>query len=193
MITGRRALSVAAALLLMASVCLLAYVAHATLETRSYQREAYARLEIAVTAPGAAGEVPHEGDLLGEMSIDRLGLHAVITEGESDGVLRRAVGHVPGTAPPGEYGNVALAGHRDGFFRPLRDIRLGDVITVTTGGHPIDYAVEWTKVVAPEDVWVIGPVSGHTLTLITCYPFTFVGSAPNRFIVRARELEMASE
>jgi len=182
----RRLLLIASALLFAVGAVLIAYVVYEREHTRGYQRQAYARLEVDARSPTPAAAVRHEGDLLGEMSIARIGLHAVITEGESARVLRRAVGHVPDTAAPGESGNVALAGHRDGFFRPLRDIRLGDVITVSVDGHAIRYAVEWTRIVSPDEVWVLGPTSGHALTLITCYPFTFIGSAPSRFIVRAR-------
>jgi sortase A len=93
---------------------------------------------------------------------------------------------------PGDEGNAALAGHRDGLFRPLQHIEVGDIVTVSVGGRQVDYAVEWTRIVAPGDVWVMGPTSGRALTLITCYPFTFIGSAPQRFIVRAREIVPAA-
>jgi sortase A len=89
---------------------------------------------------------------------------------------------------PGELGNVALAGHRDTHFRPLRNIRVGDEITIKTLSHNIDYVVATISIVAPENVQVLEPTAGHDLTLVTCYPFYFVGPAPKRFVVRAREV-----
>jgi sortase A len=184
----RRAITALSAALVGGGVCLLAYIGYVRVDARVYQQASEARLIVASHAVEVAHAVRHEGDLLGEITNDRIGLRAVISEGESEGVLRRAAGHVPSTAAPGETGNVALAGHRDGLFRPLREIRVGDVLAVTTHGTAIHYTVEWTRVVTPTDVWVLGPVSGHVLTLITCYPFAFIGSAPDRFIVRAREV-----
>ena len=99
--------------------------------------------------------------------------------------LRLAVGHIPGTALPGEVGNVGLAGHRDTFFRRLRDIEPDDLIRILTPDGTYAYRVERTDIVTPADVWVLDPTSEPTLTLITCYPFTFIGSAPERFVVRA--------
>jgi sortase A len=95
------------------------------------------------------------------------------------------VGHIPGTALPGDSGNVGLAAHRDTFFRRLRDIRPDDEIVLTTPDGTFRYTVEGTKVVEPGDVWVLDPTEEPALTLVTCYPFTYVGSAPQRFIVRA--------
>jgi len=98
------------------------------------------------------------------------------------------VGHLPGTALPGEAGNVALAGHRDGLFRPLRDVRPGDFITFKTPNREFHYQVQWTAVVPPTAVRVIQPTSEPALTLVTCFPFYFVGAAPERFVVRARKM-----
>ena len=95
------------------------------------------------------------------------------------------MGYIPGTALPGEAGNVGLAGHRDTFFRQLRDIRPDDEIRVATPDGIFSYRVERTLIVNPTDVWVLDPTSTATLTLVTCYPFTYIGSAPQRFIVRA--------
>jgi sortase A len=95
------------------------------------------------------------------------------------------VGHIPGTALPGEDGNIVLAAHRDTFFRPLRNIQKGDEIALTTWNGAFRYRVESIQVVGPDDVGVLQPTSLPTLTLVTCYPFYFVGSAPKRFIVRA--------
>ena len=109
-------------------------------------------------------------------------------EGDDDLTLAFAAGHIPGTALPGAGGNVALAGHRDGVFSHLGRVRTGDLIRVTTPAATYRYGVESTRVVQPEDVGVLESGIQPTLTLITCYPFSYVGAAPERFIVRARLL-----
>ena len=130
-----------------------------------------------------------EGDVIGEIQVPRLRLNAIVVQGDSLASLRRAVGHLSKSALPGEWGNVALAGHRDTFFRPLRDIRLGDEIRFKTRERSFEYRVESIKVVAPTDLRVLEPSSGRDLTLLTCFPFHYVGPAPNRLVVRAREVE----
>jgi sortase A len=120
------------------------------------------------------------------IEIPRLGISSAIVEGVTSGDLTLGVGHIPGTALPGKTGNSALAGHRDTFFRNLRDIRTGDRITLSTAGASYQYAVESISVVGPEYVQVLNASSEPILTLITCYPFSFVGPAPRRFIVQAR-------
>jgi len=129
-----------------------------------------------------------EGGVIGEVQVPRLRLKAIVVQGDSHTILRRAVGHIPETALPGEQGNVALAGHRDTFFRPLRNIQLGDTITLKTPDRDFQYVVESTAIVAASEVGVLAASSGRTLTLITCFPFDYLGAAPNRFIVRAHEL-----
>ena len=135
---------------------------------------------------------PHllaDGDVLGEIEVPRLGLDAIVVQGDSPATLKRAVGHLSKSALPGEWGNVALAGHRDTFFRPLRDIRLGDVITFKTQERSFEYLVQSIEVVAPTDIRVLEPLTGHDLTLLTCYPVYYVGPAPKRLVVRAREVQ----
>lgn len=132
---------------------------------------------------------PIDGSAIGEMEIPSLGLKAIFVQGDSPRVLRNAVGHISDTALPGDSGNVVLTGHRDTFFRPLRNIQKGDAIVLKTLDGDFQYQVESTAVVPPTDVQVLGPSSERTLTLITCFPFYYVGPAPNRFIVRARQLE----
>jgi sortase A len=123
---------------------------------------------------------------LGRLAVPRLGLSAAVREGVDDATLDVAIGHVPGTARPGAEGNVALAAHRDAEFRPLRDIRVGDEILFTSPSGETRYRVAWTRVVGPDRVDLLGPAKeGATLTLVTCYPFTYVGRAPKRFVVRA--------
>lgn len=113
----------------------------------------------------------------------------MVGDGIDSATLRRAAGHIPGTARLGSDGNVGLAGHRDSFFRPLRRIEVGDEILLTTPESISTYRVEWTDVVSPAAVEVLRPTDYPALTLVTCYPFTFVGTAPDRFVVRARLVE----
>jgi len=110
---------------------------------------------------------------------------AVIRAGSDARTLRLAVGYIPGTALPGEEGNVGLAGHRDTFFRKLRDINPDDEIRVTTRDGVFHYVVQRTNIVQPRDVWVLNATGYPALTLVTCYPFSYIGSAPQRFVVRA--------
>lgn len=135
-------------------------------------------------------EAEHSG-LVGRIEIPRLRVSAVIAEGVDAGTLQRAVGHVPGTPFPGETGNVVLAGHRDSFFRGLRNARRGDRIRVTTPDGVIDYLVQSVRVVGATRTEILSGDGLPALTLITCYPFNYLGSAPDRFVVRARPLEDA--
>lgn len=134
------------------------------------------------------------GDPVGTIAIPRIGLRAAIISGVSDRELDVAVGHFPESRLPGLGGNAAFAGHRDALFRPLRKVRNGDAVTVsTTRGVELTYEVVWTGVVAPEAVWVLEDTSTEHLTLVTCYPFHHVGPAPRRFVVRARSTDDGSE
>jgi len=126
--------------------------------------------------------------LIGRIEIPRLGLSAIVIEGISSTTLRRAVGHIPGTALPGQPGNVGISGHRDTFFRPLRNIQQDDIITLTTLLGEYRYRVVSTQVVGAHDIAVLDPSGNEILTLVTCYPFYFVGAAPDRFIVRAERV-----
>jgi sortase A len=130
-----------------------------------------------------------EGNVIGELQVPRLSLTAIVVQGDSPASLRRAVGHISKSPLPGEWGNVVLAGHRDTFFRPLKGIRLGDEIEFKTPERSFEYLVESIEVVGPHDIQVLDPSGGHDLTFITCFPFYFVGPAPKRFVVRAREVD----
>jgi sortase A len=127
--------------------------------------------------------------LIGRLEIQRLGLSVMVTEGDDHRTLRRAVGHIPGTALPGQIGNIALTGHRDTFFRPLRNIRIDDIVALSTLQGEYRYRVLATQVVSPDHVSVLDPGRNEILTLITCHPYYFVGAAPNRFIVRAERIQ----
>jgi sortase A len=122
---------------------------------------------------------------LGVLRIPKLRLEAPLLEGSADATLDRGLGHIEDTAPLGMPGNAGIAGHRDGFFRVLKDIAEGDAIEMQTLAGRETYRVERIWIVAPDDVSVLDPTPSRSLTLVTCYPFYFVGSAPQRFIVRA--------
>jgi len=119
------------------------------------------------------------------MRIPRLEIEVPVFAGTSDLILNRGVGQIEGTALPGGTGNIGIAGHRDGFFRPLKDVALGDAIILETTGETSTFIVEDLHIVDPSDVWVLEPTDRPAVTLVTCYPFYFIGSAPQRFIVRA--------
>jgi LPXTG-site transpeptidase (sortase) family protein len=127
------------------------------------------------------------GDPFGRISIPRIGLSAMVAEGDDDDTLRHAVGHIPGTAAPWGAGNVALAGHRDTFFRGLSRVRLDDVIVLETLRGTFRYRVERITVVGPQQIELLQP-SSSDLTLVTCFPFHYVGPAPQRYIVQALRL-----
>jgi sortase A len=139
-----------------------------------------------VTAPE---KMPQEGAVVGQLEVPRVGLSVMVVEGADDGDLKRAAGHIPGTALPGQPGNVGIAGHRDGFFRPLRGIQRSDTMILSTLQGAYRYRVVSTSVVQPEDIQVLYPTKHDSLTLVTCFPFDYVGSAPKRFIVRAERIQ----
>jgi sortase A len=139
--------------------------------------------------PGA-GAVPlraaPDRSLIGRLVIPRLGVRVMVRQGVDEATLRHAVGHVPETVLPGTPGNVGLAAHRDTFFRPLKHIRQHDRIILETWSGTYEYEVDGLEIVGPRDVQVLAPSSKPVLTLVTCYPFYYVGHAPRRFVVRAR-------
>ena len=168
-------------------VCLVWWGAVSRQATR-YQREQRAALEgMRPSAPAVvdASVALATGSLIGSLEIPRLRLSAMIAQGDDDATLKVAIGHLPDTPLPWHEGNSALAGHRDTFFRPLQDIRVGDELRISTRHGDFRYQVRKTMVVGPNDVWILDPTDRPTLTLITCYPFSYVGKAPRRFIVRA--------
>lgn len=135
-----------------------------------------------------AGRAPR-GTVLGRLTAERIGLDVMIAEGVDRSTLRRAAGRIPGTARLDSEGNVGIAAHRDTFFRPLKDIQQGDVLDVETQRGAYRYRVKWLAVVDPNDVQLLKPSSDAELTLVTCYPFYYVGPAPRRFIVRALRID----
>jgi sortase A len=129
---------------------------------------------------------------IGRLSIPRLHLSAMVREGIDTHTLQLAVGHIPATALPGQTGNVGVAGHRDTFFRALKDLRTGDEIQFTTSSGDFMYVVESLVVVEPDNVGVLARSSENVLTLVTCYPFSYIGNAPMRFVARARQVSPES-
>jgi sortase A len=183
---------------LIIGILLLGYCGYVLLDTKIYQAYQTRRFEqqMKEMRPGNANDGnlhkmafhPAVAGALGEIEIPRIGVSAMIMEGIDNRTLRRAVGHIPGTPLPGQDGNVGIAGHRDTFFRALRNVRTDDEITLTTVDDTYHYRVEFARVVEPSDTQVLDDSSGDTLTLVTCYPFYFVGPAPKRFIVRSQRI-----
>jgi len=126
------------------------------------------------------------GDVIGELDIPRLQLSVMVFEGDDAGILGHGAGHIPGTALPPATGNIGIAAHRDTYFRPLRVIHANDVIALKTPAGTSRYTVTESRIVRPTDVAVLDRAPGRDLTLVTCYPFFYVGIAPERFIVHAR-------
>jgi sortase A len=180
--------------LLVLGIASLGYYAYVSAEATLYQAFEDRELD-AILASGPPPRIlpdripvsraPAPGSAIGRIEIPRLGVSAIIRAGSDSRTLRLAVGYIPGTALPGQRGNTGLAAHRDTFFRRLRDIRADDEIRIVTADATFDYEVERTRIVQPTDVWVLNPTPQAALTLVTCYPFNYVGSAPQRFIVRA--------
>lgn len=176
---------------LAAGIWGLGYATYVVVDAQTYQ--AAEEMQLPTMPPAEKPRVVAEGDVIGEMSIPRLALKTIVVQGESSKILQRAIGHLPGTPLPGEPGNVALAGHRDSYFRPLRNIQPGDVITIKTPDAEFEYQVESFEVVLPSDVQVLQPTVENSLTLVTCFPFYYIGPAPKRFIVHAREIGRLQE
>ena len=190
--------------LLFSAVALLSYCAFVLLDSWIFQEQQAHDLDRLLNEQRAAGartprsELPSvlpaapidppttaPGGLIGRIEIPRLSLSTVVVEGIGKRALRRAVGHIPGTALPGQVGNVGIAGHRDTFFRSLKDIQVHDMIVVSTRWGEYRYRVVSSRVVGPHEVEVLHPTGEEVLTLVTCHPFYLVGPAPDRFIVRA--------
>lgn len=182
----------AAAGLLALSYCAVVYVSARRFQARETRRfVGERRAEPANSASQPKPPAPRErlrletGSVIAMLSIPRLGLSTIVVEGAEEHELKLGAGHIRGTSLPGNGGNVGIAGHRDTVFRPLRSIRADDTIKVMTEEREHEYKVVSTEIVGPDDIQVLYPTVHETLTLVTCYPFEFVGRAPRRFIVRA--------
>jgi sortase A len=199
----RRVLKWAQRALLVCAVLLLGYTGFALVDAWVFQRRESRDLDRLLRDRRAASQVTPQPEssaipavteavaadgLIGRIEIPRLLLSVVVIEGIDRTTLRRAIGHIPGTALPGHPGNVGLAGHRDTFFRPLKDLRIKDEIRLSTLKGDFKYVVASITIVNPDDVGVLAASRENVLTLVTCYPFYYVGPAPQRWIVRARQV-----
>jgi sortase A len=177
----------------IAGLALLYLWTLSTLNSWTYQASAGFGLAVERAHGGGSGSadstprIYFEGQSLGWIEIPRLGILAVVAHGDDSGTLSRAVGHIPGTAFPGQGGNVGLAGHRDTFFRSLQDIQGEDTIRLVMPERVYEYRVEAATIVKPDRVDVLESTRASTLTLVTCYPFEYIGLAPYRFVIRATE------
>jgi LPXTG-site transpeptidase (sortase) family protein len=179
--------------LLAAGIALAAWCAVVLVEARYYKALPVPRPAGAVTtlpgdAPGSNAH-PHArvevGGWVARIEAPTVKLSATVLEGTDDGTLAKGAGHIEDTAFPGEAGNVGIAGHRDTTFRRVRNLHVGDPLIVTTSNRVYRYRIGKTTIVDPEDVYVLDDADHPTLTLVTCYPFEYVGHAPRRFIVSA--------
>lgn len=161
--------------------CALAWLAAVFLQSNE-ERE-FARNLLVPVAPRVERPIGAS-----RLEVPRLGLTVMVHEGVQRSTLLLGAGHIPGTAVPGDEGNIGIAGHRDSFFRDLRKIRKNDIIVLDTLQGTYEYSVDWTRVVNPTDLGVLAPSKDPVLTLVTCYPFYYVGPAPRRFVVRARKV-----
>ena len=164
--------------------CLGMY-AYERVDAHRFQAEQAAAFERDAQSQLATASV-RRGGLVGMLDVPRLHLSTPVIEGDDSRTLKRAVGHLPDTPMPWSAGNSAIAGHRDGLFRPLKDVKIGDEIRFRTTRQEYRYRVTKTSIVMPDDLSVLRPrPDSATLTLITCYPFYYVGAAPQRFVVHA--------
>ncbi len=192
---ARRLIRLISSMMIVAGFAALGYVGYVIVSARYFQETEAAKFTKAakletlspVPKSNRTPRIVANGDVIGVIAIDSVGVRAVVVQGDSSDALRRAVGHVPETPLPGEAGNVALAAHRDTIFRPLRKVKAGDLVDFRTDTGVIQYRVRSTQIVPSSDVGILESRGRNELTLITCYPFYYVGHAPDRFVVRAEE------
>lgn len=192
MLFSTAALALVSCAFVMGDAWIFQYIENSRLEAMLASQSAPRRgLSRVVSTRSAFPSLPAQG-LVGRMEIPRLGLSVIVMEGTNATTLRRAVGHIKGTALPGRAGNVGISGHRDTHFRPLKDIRTDDLITFTTLTGEFRYRVVSTSIVDPSHIEVLRDSPDEILTLVTCYPFYLVGAAPDRFIVKAKRVSKSS-
>ena len=181
--TGRCA-RLAEAVLWLAGIVIVSVEMTGTLEARAARLQANVIVQTpaALEAPASAAA---KGSVIGRLEIGGIHLTVPVLADDDPATLVRGVGHMPGTAVPGGLGNMVLAGHRDTFFRPLRRIRAGMEMMLVTPGGRFRYVVDGTEVVKPDALDVLDIGERPEMTLITCYPFDFIGAAPQRFVVHA--------
>ena len=193
MLPANKSLRFARRFFLVAGSVTLAYVAGTVAYAGIYQRYESLKFDQELAAPRAANAAIvqetvdlREGGLIGKLEIPRIGISVMLLQGMDEATLILGAGHVPGTPLPGVEGNVVIAAHRDTFFRKLEGILPGDNIRFSTTRRTYEYIVESSEVADPVDTRSMESRAREELTLITCYPFYFVGAAPKRFIVHAR-------
>ena len=177
-------------LFMITGILALFYVGLTLLNAKLYQNAAGHALEQRIHAeeqhtasqPASAAK---EGDALGRIEIPRLGLSVVVLQGTTSKTLLLGVWNIEGTALPGEAGDIGIAGHRDTYFRVLKDIRRNDEILLQTATGIVRYEVDWIQITTPGDGGIVLPTTKSALTLVTCYPFHYIGAAPERFVVHA--------
>lgn len=183
---------IGSALLLAGAIVLgwCGWVWHEAFVAQSHAKQWLERAPaIPVPPPQATAQPLHRGDAIAELAIPRLRLSVMVLEGDDAGILKLGAGHIPGTDLPWwGGGNIGIAAHRDTFFRPLRLIRPNDLVILRTRAGVSRFAVRDIEIVSPADVQALSPAPGRDLTLVTCYPFFYLGSAPERFIVHARRV-----
>jgi len=186
-----------AVVLVAIGLCSIAWWGYQRTSAHAFQREQTVAFTKSIPRPAprtassavpSATIVPPHGPV-GRLDIPRVHLSVMILEGDDEATLAQAVGHLPDTVMPWEPGNSAVAGHRDTFFRPLKDVKEGDEIRVTTPEGPLVYRITDKKITTPDDVQVLAPTTNQVLTLVTCYPFYYIGSAPKRMIIRAERVQ----
>lgn len=189
--SGQRFIRWTRRVLVITGLLALSYVALTLLDARLYQAQAVQTLESQIHAEqqhrsAVTRHAVKEGDVLGRIEIPRIGVAVAVLQGTTSRTLRLGVGHIDGTALPGESGNIGIAGHRDTFFRNLKDIRGGDEIILQTISGIYRYDVDWIQITGPSDGGIIADKTESALTLVTCYPFHYIGAAPERYVVHAR-------
>ena len=184
----RKWLSSLGSALIVGGVALLGWYGWTLQERSAAQRRAREWLVRTAAIHRSTSASPvRRGDVIGEIQIPRLQLSVMVFEGDDAGILSQGAGHITGTALGS--GNIGIAAHRDTYFRALRVVHANDVITLKTPAGTSRYAVTETKIVQPSDIGVLAQAPGRDLTLVTCYPFYYVGNAPERFIVHAQKME----
>ena len=181
--------------LLTIGIALAFWCAFVIVQAHRAQNMPVPKVTVTQTLPPDAGRNPSiptpappppPGTWIARLEVPTVKIATTVLEGSDDSTLRRASGHIEDTPLPGQPGNVGIAGHRDTVFRALRNIHVGDPLNLTTADRVYRYRISKTIVVEPEDVYVLDPTEQPTLTLVTCYPFEFIGHAPHRFIVQAQ-------
>jgi sortase A len=180
-------------ILMLSGVLAIAFVALTLFNARHFQDAASHTLDGQIHAAELHPVIPtrnmvKEGDVLGRIEIPRIGMSVMVLQGTTSKTLRLGAGHIDGTAFPGESGNIGIAGHRDTFFRGLKDIHREDEILLQTTTGLSKFEVDWIQITAPGDGGIVSLATESGLTLVTCYPFHYVGAAPERFVVHAHRL-----